>query len=100
MKLPFACSWLVLFTKFIDRVKRAELAGYTAIAVPATTGVIRYGAPDAGNTLEALPLMEAGAFILFILISEHAFFLAGRGVSTKSPEFASLLLLGHGTWIS
>jgi hypothetical protein len=44
--------------------------------------------------------MEAGAFILFILMPEHAFFLAGRGVSTKSPEFASSLLLGHGTWIS
>jgi hypothetical protein len=37
----------VLFTKFIDRVNRAELAGYTAIAAPDTTGVIQYGAPDA-----------------------------------------------------
>ena len=90
----------MLFTNFIDRVKWAELAGYTAIAAPDTTGVIQYGAPDAGNTLEALPLLEAGAFLLFILMSEHAFFLAGRGVSTISPKIASSLLLGHGTWIS
>lgn len=90
----------MLFTKFIDRVKWAELAGYTAIAAPDTTGVIQCGAPDAGDTLEALPLMEAEAFILFTLLSEHAFFLTGRGVSTISPKIASSLLLGHGTWIS